>query len=194
MSSNPQPSLTQIFLSFAKMGAVLIGGGYALLPILEEEIVKKRGWAKSEEMADFYALAQLLPGVIALNTSMLVGQKLRGFKGNLASSLGLIFVPFILIAIYAVLYSSASDIPVIMKMLNGLRPAAAGMILGMGIRMFVKMSKQKYAILFAAAITAIVLFFNPPVIALILTALLAGIVWNAFSVRKATGQPSKPAI
>jgi chromate transporter len=103
------------------MGAVLIGGGYALLPILEEEIVKKRGWAKSEEMADFYALAQLLPGVIALNTSMLVGQKLRGFKGNLASSLGLIFVPFILIAIYAVLYSSTNTMD---SMITGERGAS----------------------------------------------------------------------
>lgn len=186
MSSDTQPSLTQIFLSFAKMGAVLIGGGYALLPILEEEIVKKRGWAKTEEMADFYALAQLLPGVIALNTSMLIGQKLRGFKGNLVSSLGLIAVPFTLIAVYAILYSSACDIPIVLKILNGLRPAAAGMILGMGIRMFVRMSKQKYSMLFAAAVCAIVLFFNPPVIALILSALLAGIVWNAVSVRGKT--------
>lgn len=177
----------QIFVSFAKMGAVLIGGGYALLPILENEVVEKRGWAKSEEMADFYALAQLLPGVIALNTAMLVGQRLRGFKGNLAASLGLIFVPFILIAAYAVLYSSANDIPAVAKVLNGLRPAAAGMVLGMGIRMFIRSVKHKVAVFFATAVCAVVLFFNPPVIALILLTVLAGIVWNAISVKSASG-------
>ena len=182
--SNTKASLLQIFFSFLKMGAVLIGGGYALLPILEEEIVKKRGWAKSEEMADFYALAQLLPGVIAMNTAMLVGQRLRGFKGNLAASFGLIFVPFVMISIYAILYATANDIPIVVKVLNGLRPAAAGMVLGMGIKMFFNVTRQKWTVLFASLVCGVVLFFNPPVIALILLTVLAGIIWNAMRIGK----------
>jgi chromate transporter len=166
------------------MGAILIGGGYALLPILENEIVKKRGWAKSEEMVDFYALAQLIPGVIALNTSMLIGQKLRGFKGNLAAALGIVFVPFILIAVYAVFYAYSSDVPVMVKILKGVRPAAAGMVLGMGVKMFLKTSQNKASILFSSIVIAIVLFFNPPIAALILATVLCGIVWNAFCYTK----------
>ena len=184
MVNPPTPSLFQIFVSFAKMGAVLIGGGYALLPILENEIVKRRKWVASHEMADFYALAQLLPGVIALNTSMLVGQKLRGLKGNLTAALGLISVPFGLIAGYAILYSSASEIPVFAKVLNGLRPAAAGMVLGMGLKMLFKTAKRKWLMFFALSTCAIILFFNPPVIALILAVILAGLAYNAIKVAR----------
>ena len=98
----PPVSLLSIFASFAKIGAVLIGGGYAMLPLLEDEIVRRKKWATSEEITDYFALAQLLPGVIAINTAMLVGNRLRGIWGNLAASLGVVSVPFVLIAAYAV--------------------------------------------------------------------------------------------
>ena len=76
------PSCASIFFSFAKIGAVLIGGGYAMLPLLEDEIVRRKKWTTSEEIADFFSLAQLLPGVIAINTAMLVGNRLRGLAGR----------------------------------------------------------------------------------------------------------------
>ena len=89
-------------------------------------------------MADYYALAQLLPGVVAINAAMLVGNRLRGFAGNLVSSLGLITVPFVLIAAYAMTYSKVSSWPKVMAFLEGVRPAVAGMILGFGINMVIK--------------------------------------------------------
>lgn len=136
-----KPSLWQIYVSFVKMGAVLIGGGYALLPLLEDEVVRRRGWAKEGEMADYYALAQLLPGVIAINTSMLIGNRLRGFAGNLAAAVGLITVPFVLIAAYAMTYAHVNGFPVVERILTGMRPAVAGMILGFGINMVIKAMK-----------------------------------------------------
>lgn len=137
-ASTSRPTLWQIYVSFVRMGALLIGGGYALLPLLEDEVVKHRRWAKEGEMGDYYALAQLLPGVIAINAAMLVGNRLRGFSGNLVSSLGLVTVPFFLIAAYAMTYSQVNGWPMVMNFLEGVRPAVAGMILGFGINMVVK--------------------------------------------------------
>ena len=101
MSAASPTSILSIFVSFAKIGAVLIGGGYAMLPLLEDEIVRRKKWTTSEEITDYFALAQLLPGVIAINTAMLVGNRLRGLAGNLAASVGVVSVPFALIGAVA---------------------------------------------------------------------------------------------
>ena len=76
--------LRQIFVSFAKIGAVLFGGGYAMLPLLEREVVDRRRWCTHAEMGELYALAQVVPGVIAVNTAMLVGHRHRGTAGAVA--------------------------------------------------------------------------------------------------------------
>ncbi|MBO7166123.1 MAG: chromate transporter [Kiritimatiellae bacterium] len=176
--------LWDLFLSFLKMGAVLIGGGYALLPLLENEITVKHKWAKSEEMTDLYALAQLLPGVIAVNTAMLVGNRLRGLAGNLIAALGLVFVPFILIVIYAITYSTMNNVEVVMKILDGVRPAAAGMIFAMGLKMLVKESKKRWACMFSLTVCAIVLFLNPPIVWMILSTVLLGLILNSVNIWK----------
>ena len=176
--------LWDLFLSFLKMGAVLIGGGYALLPLLENEITVKHKWAKSEEMTDLYALAQLLPGVIAVNTAMLVGNRLRGLAGNLIAALGLVFVPFILIVIYAITYSTMNNVEIVMKILDGLRPAAAGMIFAMGLKMLVKESKKRWACMFSLTVCAIVLFLNPPIVWMILSTVLLGLILNSVKIWK----------
>ena len=184
MSADSPTSLLSIFVSFAKIGAVLIGGGYAMLPLLEDEIVRRKKWATSEEITDYFALAQLLPGVIAINTAMLVGNRLRGIWGNLAASLGVVSVPFALIGAYAVAYSQMHEYPVVMKVLQGVRPAVAGMMLAMGWNMSRKAVKGVWGTLSVLAVAAAVVAWNPPLVLFILAAVAAGIVWNAFAVRK----------
>lgn len=178
------PTAGEIFASFAKIGAVLIGGGYAMLPLLEDEIVRRRKWATSEEMADFFALAQVLPGVIAINAAMLVGSRLRGLAGNLAAALGLVAVPFALIAAYAAAYSCARDVPAVMCVLEGVRPAVAGMMLGMGVNMMAKAARTAWALAVAVAACGAVVLWNPPMAWMILAAIGAGIAWNALAARK----------
>ena len=168
-------------MSFAKIGAMLIGGGYAMLPLLEEEVVRRRKWATSEEMVDFFALAQVLPGVIAINTAMLVGNRLRGLAGNVAAAVGLLVVPFTLIVAYAIAYASAQDMPVVMRVLEGVRPAVAGMMLGMGLNMVRKSARTAWAL--AVALGA-VLLWNPPMAWMIVGAIVVGIVWNWVAVRR----------
>lgn len=185
------PSCTAIFISFVKIGAVLIGGGYALLPLLENEIVRRRKWATSEEMSDFFALAQVLPGVIAINTSMLVGNRLRGLAGNLAASFGLLVVPFTLIVAYAIAYTGAQGLPAFMRILEGVRPAVAGMMLGMGVNMLVKSARTAWSVAVALGACGAMLLWNPPMVWLILGAVGAGLLWNGLALRRAASSQKR---
>lgn len=182
--SERKPTVGAIFVSFAKIGALLIGGGYAMLPLLEDEVARRRKWATSEEMADFFALAQVLPGVIAVNTAMLVGNRLRGLAGNVAAALGLLTVPFALIVAYAAAYAHAQDMPVVMRVLEGVRPAVAGMMLGMGVNMMRKSARTAWAIAVALGACGAVLLWNPPMAWMILGAIGTGLAWNWVVVRK----------
>ena len=178
------PTVCGIFASFVKIGALLIGGGYAMLPLLEDEMVRRRKWSTSEEMADFFALAQVLPGVIAVNAAMLVGNRLRGLAGNIAAATGLLVVPFALIVAYAAAYSSAQDVPAVMRVLEGVRPAVAGMMLGMGVNMMRKSARTAWTLAVALGACGAVLLWNPPMAWMILAAIGAGLVWNWLAARK----------
>lgn len=166
---SPSVALATLFVSFLKMGAVLVGGGYALLPLLDRELVERRRWAKSEEMLDLYALAQLLPGVIAVNTAMLVGNRLRGVKGTIVAALGLTLAPFVFIIAYAAMYTHLRGTAIFSKALVGVQSAVAGMILGLGVNMIVKTVKsargparmRSVTMFLAAAAALAVLFFDP---------------------------------
>lgn len=94
-------SLIKLFFIFVKIGAILLGGGYVILPIMTNEFVEKRNLISQEELIDFFALSQSLPGIIAANISMFVGYKLKGKTGAVAAMFGVIFVPFICIVCLA---------------------------------------------------------------------------------------------
>lgn len=196
--TSPEVRLGALFWSFTKMGAVLIGGGYALLPLLEREIVTRRGWARSEDMMDLYALAQVLPGVIAVNTAMLVGNRLRGFAGTLAAAFGLTLAPFIMIAAYAATYGTLRDTEIFSRALAGVQPAVAGMILGLGVDMVRKLiprnvrtgqdakaaARRRIPLILASAAALAMLFFNPSFGWLVLFSIAAGLAFHAFKVRR----------
>ena len=84
------PSLWVLFSTFAKMGAVTFGGGYAMLPILQREVVEKHHWATDEELADYYAIGQCTPGILAVNTATFVGARSRGIPGGIVATLGVV--------------------------------------------------------------------------------------------------------
>ena len=85
--------LWQLFLAFARVGVMTFGGGYAMIPILEREIVDRQGWASSEELMDYYAVGQCTPGVIAVNTATFIGYKVAGSLGGVVATLGVVFDP-----------------------------------------------------------------------------------------------------
>ena len=93
--------LWSMFFAFARIGGLTFGGGYAMLPMLQREVVEKRGWATEEELMDYYAIGQCTPGVIAVNTATFIGQKYRGDLGGIVCTLGVVFPSLIIISLLA---------------------------------------------------------------------------------------------
>ena len=94
-------SLWLLFWTFAKMGVMTFGGGYAMLPILQREVIDNRGWATEEELMDYFAIGQCTPGIIAVNTATFIGQKLRGVAGGITATLGVVFPSLVIISLLA---------------------------------------------------------------------------------------------
>lgn len=110
-----------IFFTFFRMGAFTFGGGYAMLPMLEREIVQNKQWATSEEIMDYFAVGQCTPGVIAVNTSTFIGYKLKGVTGSVVATLGFVTPSFVIISIIAVFMSNFSHLKVVQSAFWGIR-------------------------------------------------------------------------
>lgn len=105
-----QVGFLNIFRVFLKIGAILLGGGYVIIPIMQSELVEKRNWLNEQELCDYYCVSQCLPGIIAVNMSILVGYKLAKIKGVLASILGMSLSPFVVILLIANLLNKITNI------------------------------------------------------------------------------------
>lgn len=121
--------LLELFLIFAKMGAVTFGGGYAMLPILQREIVENRKWASDEELMDYYAIGQCTPGTIAVNTATFIGCKMRGIWGGIFATLGVITPSIIIITFIALFLTHFADNPFIIHAFSGIRACVCVLIL-----------------------------------------------------------------
>ena len=91
--------LLDLFFTFARIGGLTFGGGYAMLPMLQKEVVERRGWATNEELMDYYAIGQCTPGIIAVNTATFIGNKTRGVVGGVVATLGVVFPSLVIITI-----------------------------------------------------------------------------------------------
>ena len=118
----------KLFISFFKIGAFTFGGGWAMIPLIEGEVVDKQNWIKREDFVDALAIAQSLPGVLAVNISILIGNKLRGLKGCLMATLGTILPSFLIILAIAIWFVQTYDNPVVERIFKGIRPAVVALI------------------------------------------------------------------
>lgn len=118
----------KLFISFFKIGAFTFGGGWAMIPLIEREVVDKQNWIKREDFVDAFAIAQSLPGVLAVNISILIGNKLRGLKGCLMATLGTILPSFLIILAIAIWFVQTYDNPVVERIFKGIRPAVVALI------------------------------------------------------------------
>ncbi len=117
-----------LFLTFARIGVCTFGGGIAMLPILQREIVDKKGWATSEELTDYYAIGQCTPGIIAVNLATFIGHKLKGAWGGILATLGVVFPSVVIITIIAAFLSSFADYPVVQHALSGVNACMLALI------------------------------------------------------------------
>ena len=113
--------LINLFLAFARIGAVTFGGGYAMLPILQRDIVEKRKWVTEDELMDYFAIGQCTPGVIAVNTATFVGYKIKGILGGIFATLGVIFPSIVIITIISAFISNFAELEVVQYAFNGIR-------------------------------------------------------------------------
>ena len=127
--------LLDLFFTFARIGGLTFGGGYAMLPMLQKEVVEKRGWATNEELMDYYAIGQCSPGIIAVNTATFIGNKTRGVIGGIVATLGVVFPSLVIITIIAAFISNFADLAVVKNAFAGIRVCVFVLILNAVVKL-----------------------------------------------------------
>lgn len=126
----------QLFTTFFRIGAFTFGGGYAMIPLIEKEIVTNKKWIKEEEILDYFAISQSIPGAIAINTSTLVGYKLAGKRGALCASIGIILPSLIIISLIAMFFTGISQQPLVRAIFSGINAGVILLIVLAGVKIF----------------------------------------------------------
>ena len=135
-----------MFLTFAQIGGLTFGGGYAMLPILQREVVEKKKWATEEELMDYFAIGQCTPGIIAVNTATFVGQKNCGILGSLAATLGVITPSFFIISLLAGVIEAFSHILWVQYAFGGIRVCVCVLIFNAVVKLFKKAVIDKFTL------------------------------------------------
>ena len=167
-------SLWKLFGVFAKMGAFTIGGGYAMLPLIEQEMTS-RGWISQEDIQDIIVLAQGAPGILAVNMAIYTGHKIRGLKGSIVSAIGAVLPSLVIILLIAMFFSECRDNDIVRRIFQGVRPAAVALILVAGVRIAVSGCKEWWTWAIALASLLAVAFLKVSPIWIILVTLSVSI-------------------
>ena len=169
-------SLWKIYRTFAEMGAVCFGGGYAMLSLVQRVVVEEHGWATEEELMDYYAIGQCTPGVIAVNTATFVGQKHRGTAGALFCTLGVVFPSLVIITLIAAFLSNFAHLPLVQNAFGGIRVCVCVLIFNAVTKLWKKSVKDKAGVVICLAVflASVVLKASP--VLLVLLAGIAGVV------------------
>lgn len=136
----------ELFAIFCKIGAFTIGGGYAMIPLIENEIVTKRKWITPEDFIDLLAISQSAPGVLAVNISIFIGYKLKGIRGSITTTLGAVLPSFVIIITIAMFFHNFKDNTVIERIFKGIRPAVVALIAAPTFNMAKSAKINKYTI------------------------------------------------
>lgn len=147
-----------IFTSFAKIGAFTIGGGYAMIPIIQKEVVDKKKWIEEDVFMDVLAISQSAPGLLAVNISIFLGYRLKGVKGSIVATLGSILPSFIIILVIAMFFINYQENPTVIKIFKGIRPVVVALIAVPVINMAKKAKLNIYTAALSV-VTAILIIF-----------------------------------
>lgn len=167
--------LPELFCSFAKVGVMTFGGGMAMLPILQREIVENKGWASEEELTDYFAIGQCTPGIIAVNTATFVGQKVKGTAGGIVATLGLVFPSLVIIMVIAAFLSNFSDIAAVQHAFAGVRVCVCVLILNAVVKLWKKTVVDLPTLVIFLAVLAGAVFTDLSPVLFVLLAAVAGI-------------------
>ena len=168
--------LLDLFLTFARIGGLTFGGGYAMLPILQREVVEKRHWATEEELMDYYAIGQCTPGIIAVNTATFVGQGLAGSIGGIVATLGVVFPSLIIITIIAAFIQNFAHLAIVQHAFAGIRVCVCVLIFNAVVKLWKKavVDKPTLVICLLVILGSTLTEFSP--IVFVILAAAAGII------------------
>ncbi|MCR5763785.1 MAG: chromate transporter [Treponema sp.] len=173
--------LLNLYFVFFKIGAVTFGGGYAMLPILERELVDKRNWATSDDLMDYYAISQVTPGVIAVNVSTFVGFRRRKIIGGIFATMGVVTPSIIIITLISLFISNFESIVWVQKALKGINVAVTALLTYAVFNFARKSIKKWWGIIFYAASFCAIFFLKIPSVAVIVASAIAGVLIAYFS-------------
>jgi len=167
----------EIFTTFSKIGTFTIGGGYAMLPLIQKEVVEKKGWLSKEDFLDVLAISQSAPGVFAINISIFVGERLKGFKGGVVAALGSTLPSFVIILLIAMFFSSFKDNEVVNSIFMGIRPAVVALIAVPLIGMSKTINLNRYTSLIPIATLLLIVLLGISPIYLIMAGAILGLFY-----------------
>lgn len=170
--------IIELFLTFAKIGAVTFGGGYAMLPILQREVVEKHKWATEEELLDYYAVGQCTPGVIAVNTATFIGYKEKGIIGGIFATLGVICPSIIILTILAAFIDNFSEYAIVQHAMAGIRVCVCALVISAVVKLLKKAVRNTLGLVIFGACFLLAVFC--PDIQTALLVVLAGVVGFVF--------------
>ena len=173
----------QLFLAFARVGVMTFGGGYAMIPILEREIVDRQGWASSEELMDYYAVGQCTPGVIAVNTATFIGYKVAGSLGGVVATLGVVFPSLVIITVIAGVLTHFADIPAVKSAFAAIRVCVCVLIFNAVLKLWKGAVKDKAGLCLFLLVFLLSIFLDISPVFYVLVCAIAGILFTRWGVR-----------
>ena len=179
--------LLKIFYSFFKIGLFTFGGGFAMIPLIEREVIERRRWIVKEDFVEMLVLAQSAPGPIALNAAVFAGYKVRGFVGAMAAVLGVVIPSFSVILLVAMFFANIRHNPVVDAAFKGMRPAVVALIVAPLMGIVKGMAWWGMAVV--AIVGVLVWYFSISPVLFLVAAAAAGLIYVFLTARKAKSDP-----
>ena len=177
-------TLIDLFFTFCRIGGLTFGGGYAMLPMIQKEIVEEKKWATEEEVLDYYAVGQCTPGIIAVNTATFIGYKVQGIIGAIVATLGVVFPSLIIITIIAALLKNFASYAIIQHAFSGIRVVVIALIISAILKLAKTSIKNSITLIIAILAFISVAFVNLSPIYIVVAAAFVGLISKLIRGRK----------
>ena len=171
----------QLFVTFFNIGAFTLGGGYAMLDMIERAVVDRHHWIEKEEFWDMITIVQMLPGVFAVNTALYTGYKIKGIRGAIAACLGAIIPSIVIILVIAVFFLEYKENPVVERIFRGIRPCVVALILSPSIKMFINAKVNWKTAVFPIATVCLIYFFRVSPVWIIIATIIGSLAFAFYS-------------
>lgn len=174
----------ELYYVFAKIGTFTIGGGLAMMPMIQKELIEKRHWITDDELLDYYAVGQSTPGIVAVNVSTFVGYKQLGILGGIIATFGMVTPSLVIIMLLAKFINSIDDYPIVQKALKGINVAVTALLTSVVINFSKKTIKNVFNAICMMISFVVVFFLKIQSFYIILAALLIGTIITAIKLKK----------